>query len=196
MKKVFSLVLCVIMICLCFSGCGTSAEMSEENIEKTVGTVTDALKDFDTGKLEKYVDSATLGKIIGYAQQHKQFRDLGKAIFENLEVKITKTDVEDKTVTLSVKNKDLYSVASNFTKNLKGSYSSIQLLNNLNDENFLDENLSALCKSIDDADMQDMPYIIKLTIKQGKKNLILSFDEKAENIISGGALLAVKDIYS
>ena len=36
---------------------------------------------------------------------------------------------------------------------------------------------------------------ITLNIEQGSKNLKLSFDENAENAVSGGALTAIKSIF-
>ena len=51
----------------------------------TVDQAFSALKDFNTKKLEKYVDSKTLSVIISYANKHDQFADLGKALFKNLE---------------------------------------------------------------------------------------------------------------
>lgn len=196
MKKILSIVLCVAFMCLCFSGCGSSNEMTEENITATVNTVTEALKNFDTKKLKKYVKSSTLNTIMTYAEGHEQFSELGKAIFSNLQVEIEDIDMENNTVTLTVSNKDLYSVASDFTSNLKNNYSSIQLLTMLSDDDFLDSNLASLCESIDEAEMLPIDYQIQLTVEQGKKNLVLSFNEQAENIISGGALLAIKEIYS
>lgn len=120
MKKILSLILCTILICLSFAGCsGPNAEMTEENITETVNTAFTALKEFDTEALEKYVDSPTLSIIMSYAKEHEQFVELGKAIFENLQVEIKKIDTQTSTVTLSVKNKDLFAVASDFAENLK-----------------------------------------------------------------------------
>lgn len=196
MKKMLSLILCALMLCLCLTGCGSSAEMTEENVTKTVNQVTTALQEFDSKKLDKYVDSSTLSVIMKYAESHDQFAELGKAIFRNLEVEITDIDLENATVTLSVKNKDLYSVASNFAQNLKNNYSTLSLLNKLNDDNFLDTSLNELCTSIDSAQMSDSASTMTLDIKQGKKNLILSFDSDDESVVSGGALNAIKEIYS
>jgi hypothetical protein len=170
--------------------------MTEENVTKTVNQVTTALQEFDSKKLDKYVDSSTLSVIMKYAESHDQFAELGKAIFRNLEVEITDIDLENATVTLSVKNKDLYSVASNFAQNLKNNYSTLSLLNKLNDDNFLDTSLNELCTSIDSAQMSDSASTMTLDIKQGKKNLILSFDSDDESVVSGGALNAIKEIYS
>lgn len=197
MKKTFSIFLSVLLICLCFAGCsGPNADMTEENITATVDTVMTALKDFDTEKLEKYVDSSTLSTILGYAKDHQQFVDLGKAIFENLTYEVTSVDLDNSTVTVSISNKDLYQVASDFAQNLKSSYSTIQLLTKLSNDSFLDRKLGVLCESIDSAEMLPDSTEITLTVEQSDKNLVLVFDEPAENIISGGALSAIKEIYS
>lgn len=197
MKKIFSIFLSVMLICLCFAGCsGPNAEMTEENITATVDTAMTALKDFDTEKLEKYVDSSTLSTILGYAKDHQQFVDLGKAIFENLTYEVTAVDLDNSTVTVSISNKDLYQVASDFAQNLKSSYSAIQLLSKLSNDSFLDRKLGVLVESIDGAEMLPDSTEITLTVEQSDKNLVLVFDENAENQVSGGALSAIKEIYS
>ncbi|MCC8073617.1 MAG: hypothetical protein LIO62_05775, partial [Clostridiales bacterium] len=197
MKKIASILLSVLMICTVFTGCsGTNAEMTEENVQATVDAAIEALRNFDTDALDKYVDSSTLSVILTYAENHDQFVELGKAIFANLEFETTEIDLDNATVTLSVKNKDLYQVASAFASDLKETYSTLKLLQKLNDETFLDSKLSALCEDIDEADFDDTPTEITLSITQEKKNLVLSFDETAENAVSGGALTAIKEIYS
>ncbi|MGN1420197.1 MAG: hypothetical protein ACI4XC_01625 [Eubacterium sp.] len=197
MKKIFSVFLSALLICLCFAGCsGPNAEMTEENITATVDEAMTALKEFDTEKLEKYVDSSTLSTILGYAKDHQQFIDLGKAIFENLTYEVTAVDLENSTVTVSVCNKDLYEVASDFAQNLKSNYSTIQLLSKLSNDSFLDRKLSVLCESIDSAEMLPDSAEITLTVEQDSKNLVLVFDDDAENQVSGGALSAIKEIYS
>lgn len=197
MKKIFSIFLSVMLIFLCFAGCsGPNAEMTEENITATVDTAMTALKDFDTEKLEKYVDSSTLSTILGYAKDHQQFVDLGKAIFENLTYEVTAVDLDNSTVTVSISNKDLYQVASDFAQNLKSNYSAIQLLSKLSNDSFLDRKLGVLVESIDGAEMLPDSTEITLTVEQSDKNLVLVFDENAENQVSGGALSAIKEIYS
>lgn len=184
-------------MCMGFCGCsGPNADMTEENITETVNTVVTALQEFDTEKLNKYVDSSTLDIIIGYAEKHTQFADLGRAIFKNLEVEIQSIDVENRTVTLLVSNKDMEKTASDFAKKLKESYSTIRLLQLLSDNDFLDKKLNQLCNEIDNDEIVSSPYLITLEIVQGKKNLVLSFDTSAENAVSGGALGAIKKIYS
>lgn len=197
MKKIISAFLCIALICLCLSGCsGPNADMTEENITKTVDTAITALKEFDTETLNKYVDSSTLSTILGYAEKHQQFIDLGKAIFENLTYEITEIDIDNSTVTIRVKNKDLYQVASDFAQNLKDNYTAIQLLSKLSNDSFLDRKLGTLCESIDAAEFIPDAIEITLTIEQSSDNLVLCFDENAENGVSGGALSAIKEIYS
>ena len=43
--------------------------------------------------------------------------------------------------------------------------------------------------------MMDSGVDIVLNIQQDSKNLVLSFDENAEDTVSGGALSAIKSIY-
>lgn len=196
MKKIMCLALALIL-CLSFTACsGPNAEMTEENITETVEVAETALKEFDTKKLEKYVDSSTLKIIISYAENHDQFKELGEAIFANLSLTINNIDTENGTVTLTALNKDLRDVTSNFASDLKGSYSALDLLRQLDDDNFLDTNLAVLQSGIDQAQMMPTGTVITLTIEQDKKNLKLKFDEQAENAVSGGALSAVKNIYS
>ena len=181
MKKLLSLVL-ALLLALSFAGCSGSTAMTEKNVTATVDSAFDVLKRFDTKKLEKYVDSKTLSVIITYANKHDQFADLGKALFKNLEYNIESIDLDAKTVTVSVRNKDLKDTASAFTKALVSKYSALQMLGLLNNETWLNTSLNSLTDSI--------------AIAAGKKNLMLGFDDTAENAVSGGALQAVKSLTS
>ncbi len=194
MKKTVSLILAVIMIAATFASCtGPNADMTEENITATVDTAFTALVEFDTETLTKYVDSSTLNVIIDYAEDHDQFVQLGKEIFANLTYEIKSIDTENKTVTVSVKNKDLYLTAQAFTVQLTQKYSTLQLLNLLKSDAWLDNNLSELTADIAEAKMLDESTDITLTIDDSGKNLVLGFDENAENGVSGGALAAIKE---
>lgn len=194
MKKTVSLILAVIMIAATFASCtGPNADMTEENITSTVDTAFAALVEFDTETLTKYVDSSTLNVIIDYAEDHDQFVQLGKEIFANLTYEIKSIDTENKTVTVSVKNKDLYLTAQAFTVQLTQKYSTLQLLNLLKSDAWLDNNLSELTADIGEAKMLEESTDITLTIDDSGKNLVLGFDENAENGVSGGALAAIKE---
>lgn len=197
MKTIMNNVLCIgLCITLLFSlaGCSGNNELTEENVKNTVEISVEALKNFDQKKLGKYVDSATLSYILKFADGHEQFSELGRAIFENLEVTVTAIDLENQTVTIEVLNKDLFLAAADFTKKLTSEYSGFQLLGKLSDDNFLDLHLGMLVESINNAEMQLEPESVVLKVTQGKRNLILSFDENAENAVSGGALTAIKNI--
>lgn len=194
MKKIISAIL-VLSIVFVFAGCsGPNAELTEENITETVNVAVDALKEFDTEQLDKYVESSTLSYIVGFAEDHEQFAELGRAIFKNLTVDVKSIDIENKTVTVTVRNKDLEQAAYDFTQDLLSNYSKIQLLGKLTNDSWLDSNLSTLVSEIGKAKMSDQGIDITLTIRQDKKNLVLCFDETAENAVSGGALGAVKSI--
>lgn len=196
MKKIISIFLCIVAICMSLSACSsTNNEMTEENITKTVDRAFDALAKFDTDDLNKYVDSPTLTTIISYAEKHQQFADLGRAIFENLSYEIKSIDTENQTVTISVQNKDLYLVASDFARELKADYTTFQLLAKLSDDSFLDRKLNELCDGIANAKLSGSTTDITLSVEKGKKNLVLVFDNEAENSVSGGALSAIKTIY-
>lgn len=194
MKKGIALFLSIVLIICCFSACAkTSAEMTQENITATADTVFTALKEFNTEDLETYVSSSTLSVIMGYAEKHEQFAELGRSIFENLSYEITSIDTQNKTITLSVMNKDLASTAQDFTNDLLSKYSTISLLSNLSSDTWLDSNLAILQEDIAAAPMQSEPVEITLTIEQGEDNLVFVFDENAENGVSGGALGAIKN---
>lgn len=194
MKKIISAIL-VLSIVFVFAGCsGPNAELTEENITDTVNVAVDALKEFDTEQLDKYVESSTLSYIVGFAEDHEQFAELGRAIFKNLTVDVKSIDIENKTVTVTVRNKDLEQAAYDFTQDLLSNYSKIQLLGKLTNDSWLDSNLSTLVSEIGKAKMSDQGIDVTLTIRQDKKNLVLCFDETAENAVSGGALGAVKSI--
>ena len=193
MKKGIALFLSIVLIICCFSACAkTSAEMTQENITATADTVFTALKEFNTEDLETYVSSSTLSVIMSYAKQHEQFAELGRAMFANLTYEITAIDTANKTVTLSVSNKDLAQVAGDFASDLMGKYSTFNLLSNLSSDTWLDSNLSILTEDIDAAPMMSQPAEITVTIQQADDNLVFAFDENAENGVSGVALGAIK----
>ena len=169
--------------------------MTEKNVTKTVDTAFAALKEFDTDTLQKYVDSTTLNTIVGYAEKHEQLKQLGQAIFENVDYEIKSIDLDKKSVTLTVKNKDLAQGASEFANELKKDYSAFQLLAKLSDDTFLDSRLAQLKEKIADAQMEENGVDITLNIEQGSKNLKLTFDDTAENAVSGGALSSIKAIF-
>ncbi|MBE6720275.1 MAG: hypothetical protein E7571_06445 [Ruminococcaceae bacterium] len=150
---------------------------------------------FDTENLNKFVDSSTLGVIIPFAEKKEAFRTLGKAMFKNLKMEVKSVDVENKTVTLEVINKDLALDAADFAYNLKYSYSTTQLLGMLDNDDFINKNLNPLIEKIDAAKMQSKSTEITLKIKEGKKNLVLVFDDKSEDAVSGGALSAIKSAF-
>lgn len=183
----------VVVLAFSFSSCAKT-EMTEENITDTVSTVETALKEFDSKTLEKYVSSSTLSYIMKYAENHQQFADLGKAIFKDLEITVTSVDVENGTVTLDVKNKNLKTAASIFALNLKDKYTTMQLLQKLDDEAFLDESLGTLVDSINST-KDTVEATVTLKVVQGKRNLVLSFDDDGEDAVSGGALTSIKNIY-
>ena len=106
MKKTLSILLCIAFMLVSFTACSSNA-MTEKNVTKTVDTAFAALKEFDTDTLQKYVDSTTLNTIVGYAEKHEQLKQLGQAIFENVDYEIKSIDLDKKTVTVTVKNKDL-----------------------------------------------------------------------------------------
>ena len=192
--KILISVILVVAVALSFASCAKT-EMTEENITETVSTVETALKEFDTDKLEKYVSSSTLSYILKYAEKHQQFVDLGKAMFGNLSITVESVDVENQTVTVTVKNKDLSSAAYDFASGLKSEYTPLQLLGKLDDENFLNISLNELVSSMNSA-TDEAEASVTLKVKKGDKNLVLSFDEDAENAVSGGALTAIKNLYN
>ncbi len=194
MKKALSILFCLAFILVSFTACSSNA-MTEKNVTKTVDTAFTALKEFDTDTLQKYVDSSTLNTIVGFAQKHDQIKQLGQAIFENIDYKIKSIDLDKKTVTITVKNKNLAQGASDFATKLKNEYNTVQLLSKLNDEIFLNARLNELKQKISDAQMESDGIAISLNIEQGSKNLKLSFDEKAEDAVSGGALSSIKAIF-
>jgi len=189
-------------IFLCFllafsmSACSAGTELSEKNINQTVLKVEKALKDFDEDELKKYVESETLSKILSVSNGKKQFKELGQAIFENLSMEVTAIDLQKSTVTISVINKDLEQGATDFANNLQATYSNFQLLGKLNDEDFLNSKVGFLVDEISKAAMQKSSTTITLSVKQSKKNLVLVFDEDAENAVSGGALGAIMKAFT
>ncbi|WP_288527410.1 hypothetical protein [uncultured Eubacterium sp.] len=197
MKNIPKILLSVVLavtLAFSFSSCSKSVELTEENVIETVAVVEESLKKFDSKKLEKYVKSSTLSTIMRYAKEHKQFKELGKAIFSGLSITVDDVDIKNQTVTVTVKNKDLSSVASDFAEKLKNNYSAVELLNKLDDDDFLDFSLNQLVESMDAVD-DETEVTVTLNVKKGDKNLVLTFDDDSEDAVSGGALTAIKNIY-
>lgn len=197
-KRAICVILAAVITAAAFSGCSSKpgAEMTEENITATVDTAFEALINCDTDDLGTYVDSSTLNTIMSYIEKYDQFQALTKAIFASLEYEIEEINLDDATVTLTVYNKDLYDIALDFVDDLRDKYSLLQLLTKLSNESWLDSNLSVLTDEIGDAAMNVAGTEITLDIKQTSDNLVLSFDTEAEDGVSGGALSAIKQIYS
>ena len=166
MKKTLSIILCLALVILSFTACSSSNALTEENVTKTVDTSFEALKEFDTDKLQKYVDSSTLNTIANYAQKQEQFKTLGQAIFENLDYEIKDIDLDKKTVTITVKNKDLSDGAKKFAEEITSEYSGVQLLGKLNDVSFLNTKLAELKDLISNAKMEEDGIDITLNIEQ------------------------------
>ena len=195
LKRSVCLVLCL-AITLGLSACSGGTAMNEKNITATVETIEQALKDFDTVTLQKYVKSSTLKTIIGLSNSHPQFAELGRAMFEKVEIEYKSFNKADKTVTLLVKNRDMAKIASEFTKELTEGKSVIQLAGLLNNETFLNTSLSKLTAEISEATVPDNPTEITVSLEKGKENLIFALDEKAEDAVSGGVLTAIQSAMS
>ena len=197
MKKTLSLVLVFVLVAALLSGCSSApnADMTEKNVKKTVSVVFKALQEFDIETLDTYVKSSTLSQIITFAKDHEQFAELGRAIFENLSYEIVDIDLDSQTVTLSVNNKDLTQAASDFADDLLSDYSLFELLAQLNDDAWLDKNLSVLTKSIAKCELNPEPTEITLKIREGADNLVLRFTGDAEDVVSGGALDAIMNFF-
>lgn len=198
MKKTIRAVMCALLAVITafsFASCSRANSMTEENVKKTVATVETALKEFDTDTLKQYVSSTTLDYIIKFASSHEQFSELGKAMFANLTMEVKSVDLQNETVTIAVSNSKLTEIATIFTEGLKAKYSNVELLKMLNDDSFLTQSLNVLLEGIKNTDIKtDVEVTIK--VKKDKKNLVLALDETAEDAVSGGALGAIKKIYS
>ena len=197
MKKFVKVAACVILsviMALSFASC-SSTKMTEKNVIETVSAVETALKEFDTEALNRYVSSTTLDYIVKLSASHEQFAELGKAMFADLELEVKSVDTENQTVTIAVSKKKLNEIASIFTEGLKSNYSNTELLRKLNDDSFLNNSLNVLLEGIKNS---KTPVQAEITVKveKGKKNLVLALDETAEDAVSGGALGAIKKIYS
>lgn len=202
MKKVISIALVILMIASTFCACSSAPnnKLTEKNITKTVDVVFEALKTFDTKTVKTYVDSTTLDIILTYASKKDQFKKLGIAMFENLTYEIKEIDTDGQTVTLSVKNKDLSKVASDYTENLLEQYSGLagmlELAKGITDDAWINSNLAVLTKGINEAVMKDEAVEITLSLEQKKDRLVFTFTESSEDAVSGGALTAIKKMMS
>lgn len=202
MKKIMSVFLTLTLIALTFCACSSKPtnKISDRNITKTVNTIFDALKDFDTKTVKTYVNSETLDTILTYASKKEQFRTLGAAMFENVTYEIKEINIDAQTVTLSVKNKDLTKVASEYTTDLLNRYSGLsgmlELAKNITDDAWLNSNLAILINGIKNAAMKDEAVDVTIHFEQKKDRLYFSFTESAEDAVSGGALTEIKKIIS
>ncbi|MDE6752576.1 MAG: hypothetical protein K2J59_07390 [Eubacterium sp.] len=201
MKKFTVVFLSILIVAFSFTACSSKPnnKLTEKNITNTIDTIFDALKEFDSSTVKRYVESSTLDTILTYASKKDQFRKLGVAMFENLQYEIKEIDTDNKTVMLAVKNKDLSEVASEYTKNLLKEYASIsgmlQLLKDIQNDAWLDTNLSVLTKGISNAAMKDEETEITLSFEQKNDRLVFTFTQTAEDAVSGGALTAINNIF-
>ncbi len=201
MKKFTVVFLSILIVAFSFTACSSKPnnKLTEKNITNTIDTIFDALKEFDSSTVKRYVESSTLDTILTYASKKDQFRKLGVAMFENLQYEIKEIDTDNKTVMLAVKNKDLSEVASDYTKNLLKEYASIsgmlQLLKDIQNDTWLDTNLSVLTKRISNAAMKDEETDITLSFEQKNDRLVFTFTQTAEDAVSGGALTAINNIF-
>jgi hypothetical protein len=194
-KNSMCIFLCL-LLALSFSACSASTEITEKNITQTVLKVEKALKSFDEKELKKYVESDTLSKILSVSGGKEQFTELGQAIFDGLSMQVKSVDLENSTVTVAVKNRKLTTIAEDFATELRDNFTTFQLLGKLDDESFINSRVPLLTEKILDAQMQGKATEITLKVKKGKKNLVLSFDDDAENAVSGGALGAIMKTFS
>ena len=188
LKKSVCFLLCIVITAVSFAACSKSESKQKSEL---LSGLTDSVDEANVTATIQAIEY-----IVGFSKGHTQFSDLGKAIFENLTMDIKSIDLNKKTVTLSVNNKQLYIAASNFAGDLKGKYSATQLLELLKDDSFLDSSLSTLIDKIKNAQMKEQPEEITLTFEQKDGYLVFTFDEAAESAVSGGALKAVKDVWS
>lgn len=201
MKKFTVVFLSILIVAFSFTACSSKPnnKLTEKNITNTIDTIFDALKEFDSSTVKRYVESSTLDTILTYASKKDQFRKLGVAMFENLQYEIKEIDTDNKTVMLAVKNKDLSEVASEYTKNLLKEYASISgmlpLLKDIQNDTWLDTNLSVLTKGISNAAMKDEETDITLSFEQKNDRLVFTFTQTAEDAVSGGALTAINNIF-
>lgn len=201
MKKFTVVFLSILIVAFSFTACSSKPnnKLTEKNITNTIDTIFDALKEFDSSTVKRYVESSTLDTILTYASKKDQFRKLGVAMFENLQYEIKEIDTDNKTVMLAVKNKDLSEVASDYTKNLLKEYASISgmlpLLKDIQNDTWLDTNLSVLTKGISNAAMKDEETDITLSFEQKNDRLVFTFTQTAEDAVSGGALTAINNIF-
>ncbi len=177
-------------------GCA-NIRITEDNVTKAVSIVEKALREFDRDTLQKYVDSKTLKYIFQFAEKNEQVAEIGRLMFENLEMTVKSVDEENKTVTVEVKNKDLALVGERYSRLLKAKSkgSTVEMLKLFGDEEFLDISVKTLTAQISRATIPDNPTEITLTVKEGKKNLVLYFNEAAEDAVSGGAVNAITNAF-
>lgn len=202
MKKIIALVLTFTMVAFTFCACSPKPNnrITERNITNTVEVIFEALKTFDAPTIKTYVKSTTLEQILTYASAKEQFKKLGVAMFENLTYEIKEIDTDAQAVTISVINKDLTKVASDYTADLLSQYSGLtgmlELAKSITDDAWLDSNLAILTDGIRKAELKDEAVEFTVSFEQKKDRLLFTFNEASEDAVSGGALTEIKEIIS
>lgn len=196
-KKGVSLLLCLSLL-FAVSACSRAMALTEENITKTVALVEKALRDFDRDELQKYVSSKTLTYIFQFANGKEEFNTIGKLLFEKLEISVQAVDLENQTVTLSIRNRDMALVGERYAKFLKARShgKTTEMLKLLSDDNFLNISVKSLTAQISRATVPDNPTEVTLKVKQDGENLVLVFDEEADDVVSGGVVKAITEAFS
>ena len=179
------------------SACSASA-MTEDNITKTVALVEKALREFDRESLQKYVNSKTLNYILKLTNNNEQVDTIGKLLFEKLEITVKAVDVENRQVTVEILNRDMALIGERYSNMLQHypNDSPLGMLGLLGDEKFLDISVRSLTAQISAATVPDNPTEVTLKVSKGAKNLVLYFDEEAEDAVSGGVVTAISEAFS
>ena len=180
------------------SACSPGRAMTEDNITKTVALVEKALRDFDRDTLQKYVNSKTLDYIIKLAGNKEQFDAIGKLLFEKLEMSVKSVDLDNQTVTVEIKNRDMALIGKRYANMIKVRTKSkpMEMLKLLEDDSFLDISVKSLTAQISRATVPDNPVEATLSVKKGAKNLVLSLSNEAEDAISGGVISAISGLFA
>lgn len=192
MKRIFSLLLVLVMLC---SAAGCSPKVEKSAIEETLSQFTDALKVYDRDKmtalLTEFPDNA------GYVYLDDIFNDdpyieLYRILYGDISYKIVSCSGNKATVAYTMPNiQGLYSTVSTLILNMAMSDSSLQDKLAENDENgiILIQEMMIYCATQNQS-IETMTQEFTLTFKEKDGRAIIVCNDELRALITGNYFLS------
>lgn len=92
MKKFTVVFLSILIVAFSFTACSSKPnnKLTEKNITNTIDTIFDALKEFDSSTVKRYVESSTLDTILTYASKKINSESLALPCLKTFNIKSKK----------------------------------------------------------------------------------------------------------